>query len=62
MALVNLSPLLAVYSLSQDGGAPIPPEQWSLILVLGIAAVAVWVALLAYAAISARRSSTAIEV
>lgn len=45
MALVDLSPFMAVHTLGQGGAAPPDPEQWHLIALLAVAGAAMWLVL-----------------
>lgn len=56
MSLIDLSPLLAVLTLGQGGGAPPTAEQWRWILLLGIAGLAAWAALLIWSAAAGSRT------
>lgn len=55
MQLVDLSPLLAVRTLGEAGGAQPTFTQWRWILLLGVAAAAVWGALGLTIALASRR-------
>ena len=45
LSLVELSPVMAVRTLGRGGSAPLSPQQWHSIGVLGLAAAAGWLAL-----------------
>ncbi len=42
MHLMGVSPLMAVHTLGQGGGAPLPAGQWGWIVGLGLVAAAAW--------------------
>jgi hypothetical protein len=46
LGLIGLSPLMAVHTLGQGGGAPISAEQWRWIALLGGTVGTVWIVLL----------------
>jgi len=45
LELIDLSPLIAVHTLTEGGGAQPTPAQWRWIALLGLAALAVWATL-----------------
>jgi len=45
IALVELSPFMAVHTLGRGTAAPPDPEQWRLIVLLAIAGMSMWLAL-----------------
>jgi hypothetical protein len=55
MSLIDLSPLLAVLTLGQGGGAPPTTEQWRWIALLHVAAISAWAAMLLAAALGIGR-------
>ncbi len=56
--LVALSPLMAVKTLGEGGGAPLLANQWRWIILLLVAATVTWVALVGYCYLQRRCSST----
>lgn len=51
MALIELSPLMAISTLGQGGGTPPTEQQWKLVTALAIGGILVWVVLLVVALI-----------